>query len=244
MERFGGKYRIESNRLPGWDYSSDGLYFITIVTAGRECVFGHIENDNMILSDFGEIANNEWYKSFEIRQELFPDEFILMPNHLHAIVVLNKNRMDNKANNDYIGNKRANGGHTNDRYTDDRQTDDGRTENDRMDDGRTTRRYGRYVDTHGRAYLPPVKSTNPIPFKRKPKSISSFVAGYKSAVVNQIDDFIDLNKLNVQKYNRNNPLWQSNYHDHIIRDNASYQRIKNYIINNPIRWTDDKLYYN
>jgi hypothetical protein len=44
----------------------------------------------MVLSGFGEIVNTEWNKSFEIRTELFCDEFVMMPNHLHAIVVINK----------------------------------------------------------------------------------------------------------------------------------------------------------
>ena len=42
----------------------------------------------MILSDFGSIVHDEWLKSFEIRQELYLDEYVIMPNYLHAIVVL------------------------------------------------------------------------------------------------------------------------------------------------------------
>jgi REP element-mobilizing transposase RayT len=211
MEKFRGKYRIESNRLRGWNYSSNGLYFITIVTAGREGVFGHIKNDKMILYDFGKIAHDEWHTSFEIRQELFLDEFILMPNHLHAIVVLNNDFGDDKMN--IMDNERSNGENA-----------------------------GRIVETHGRASLQYANHANTPTFQRKPKSISSFVAGYKSAVLNKIDDYIDDNNLNIPKYNRNNPLWQPNYHDHIIRDDVSYQRIKNYIINNPKQWKDDKFY--
>jgi putative transposase len=77
--------------------------------------------------------------------------------------------------------------------------------------------------------------------ERKPKSISSFIAGYKSAVVCHIDNFIDDNKLNINKFNRKNPLWQSNYYDHIIRNEISYHNIKNYIKKNPINWDNDKI---
>nr|NQU90570.1 hypothetical protein [Bacteroidota bacterium] len=88
MLKFNNKYRIESNRMPGWDYSRNGYYFITPVIQNMICILGEIENEEMILSDFGKIAYDEWYKSFEIRQELFLDEFIIMPNHLHAIIII------------------------------------------------------------------------------------------------------------------------------------------------------------
>ncbi len=85
MERFQNKYRIQSHRMPKWDYSGNGIYFITLVTQNRECKLGQINNGNIILSDFGKIINDEWLKSFEIRDELYLDEYIIMPNHLHAI---------------------------------------------------------------------------------------------------------------------------------------------------------------
>ena len=92
MVKFKGKYRIESNRLKGWDYSSEAMYFITIVTQNRECNLGKIVNGKMILSDFGKIIKTEWLESFDIRHELFLDEYVIMPNHLHAIVII-KNRI-------------------------------------------------------------------------------------------------------------------------------------------------------
>ena len=92
MEKFKNKYRVQSHRLYGWDYSHDGYYFITIVTQNRECNLGQIVETGghayLQLSAFGKIVETEWNKSFEIRNELFPDEFIIMPNHLHAIVIL------------------------------------------------------------------------------------------------------------------------------------------------------------
>lgn len=105
-----------------------------------------------------------------------------------------------------------------------------------------------HVDTHGRVYLPlnsieselsSIKRNPPI---RLPKSISSFIAGFKSAVNTKIDDFIDEQHLTIPKYNRNNHFFQPNYHDHIIRNNAEYQNISNYIINNPMNWNNDKFY--
>jgi len=88
MERFQNKYRIQSHRKPQWDYSGNGIYFITLVTQNRECHLGQIVADThgrayLQQSDFGKIVNEEWLKSFEIRDELFLDEYIIMPNHLH-----------------------------------------------------------------------------------------------------------------------------------------------------------------
>lgn len=97
---------------------------------------------------------------FDVRNELHLDEYIIMPNHLHAIVIL-----DN--------------------------TD------------------GLHVETHDRL----------------PKSISSFIAGFKSVVNSKIDDYIDENHLDIQKYNRDNHFFQSNYHDHVIRNCSELLRI-------------------
>jgi hypothetical protein len=88
MPLFNGKYRTESTRTPGWDYSRNGYYFITPVVLDFHCNFGIIKNGEMILSEMGKIVDSEWYKSFEIRHELFLDEYILMPNHLHAIRII------------------------------------------------------------------------------------------------------------------------------------------------------------
>jgi hypothetical protein len=77
-----------SIRLPGYDYASEGSYFITLVTHDRECLFGRIVNDEMVLSPLGEIVRDEWFRTAAIREnvELFDDEFVIMPNHVHGII--------------------------------------------------------------------------------------------------------------------------------------------------------------
>lgn len=93
-KKFRNKYRIQSHRMPGWDYAGNGLYFITLVTQNRECHLGEIiavdGHKFMNLSGFGHIVHSEWKKSFNIRNELTVDEYIIMPNHLHAIVAMEK----------------------------------------------------------------------------------------------------------------------------------------------------------
>ncbi len=103
MDKYKNKYRIQSHRKPNWDYSSNALYFLTIVTQNRECNLCEIVNNEIILFDFGKIVEDEWFKSFEIRNELILHQFILMPNHMHAIVeIYNENRGYISTTNDII----------------------------------------------------------------------------------------------------------------------------------------------
>lgn len=89
-EKFQNKYRIASARLQNWDYGWNAAYFVTICTHGREHYFGDIVDGEMQLSEIGQIANKYWN---EIPQH-FPfielGVFVVMPNHAHGIVVINK----------------------------------------------------------------------------------------------------------------------------------------------------------
>ena len=75
-------------RLQGYDYTSPGAYFVTLVTHQREQVFGSVIEGQMRLNQFGEIVAGEWMKTAQIRPMvvLHPDEFVIMPNHLHGII--------------------------------------------------------------------------------------------------------------------------------------------------------------
>lgn len=225
LEKFQNKYRVPSNRLRGWNYAENGHYFITIVTHKRTQLFGRIVDGRMIMNDMGQIVHDEFFKSFVIRNELYLGEFVLMPNHLHAIVILDKNKCEiqdanvlHDANDMTCGNDGMNG------------TNDGRTTND----GCTTAN----VETHVRASL---RSTLLTQLQRQPQSISSFIAGFKSSTIKRIDDWIDAHGSTMSKYNKNNPLWQANYHDHIIRNEMEYRNVADYILCNPRNWNDDSL---
>jgi REP element-mobilizing transposase RayT len=242
MEKYQNKYRIQSHRKPNWDYSAEAMYFLTIVTQHRECILGTIVNHEMVLSDFGKIVEMEWFKSFEIRDELLLHTFVTMPNHLHGIVEIREkwDRMD--------------GG-----------TDGGTTDVIAavVDSTATAEAHGR-VSLPMNSIIPPDSiipinpndqiSTNPTdsidtdllsikrnPPIRLPKSISSFMAGFKSAVNTKIDDYIDEHQLNIPKYNKKNHFFQPNYHDHIIRNDREYGIIERYIVNNPMNWGKDKI---
>jgi len=86
MDKFMDKYRISSARAKWWNYNAIGIYFITICTSGHDYYFGQIMNKQMVLSDIGLLVHTEWEKSFIIRKELKCDTFVIMPNHIHAIL--------------------------------------------------------------------------------------------------------------------------------------------------------------
>jgi len=186
MYKFKNKYRIPSARAPFWDYATEGAYYITMCTFHRKPIFGCIINNRVFLSPLGEIVQHEWNRSFEIRKELFCDTFVIMPNHLHAIL-----RIDHPAE--------------------------------------THGREKSVVETHGRASL---HHYNYGIAYRPCKSISSFVAGFKSSVTRKINAF---------RQTPFEPVWQSRFHDHIIRDEEEYDRIQLYIVNNPANWNIDEF---
>ena len=194
MTKFQNKYRNESTRAQWWDYANVGAYFITICTAGREWLFGEILNNEMHLSPIGEMVYQEWNVSFDMRAELFCNTFVIMPNHIHAIL--------------------------------------------RIENGIVVGTHGIVVGTHGRASrqtpTPPMPTNTGVAY-RSPKSISSFMAGFKSAATKRINEYRNSPKM---------PVWQTRFHDHIIRNDAEYQRIYNYIETNIENWEKDKFLNN
>jgi len=77
-----------SIRVKGYDYSSAGAYFVTLCTRNRQCLFGEIVGGEMCLNAMGKIVAEEWVKTGLIRQENELDAWVVMPNHLHGIVMV------------------------------------------------------------------------------------------------------------------------------------------------------------
>ena len=75
-----------SIRLDGYDYSQEGAYFVTIVTQGRECLLGEIQNSYMSLSRAGEMVSHVWKGLPNRFQNVKVEDFVVMPNHIHGIV--------------------------------------------------------------------------------------------------------------------------------------------------------------
>jgi putative transposase len=125
------KYRIPSARLQSWDYASQGMYFITICTAGMECYFGEIvdipladqrrehrvstgddypDSFKMELSELGKVAETEWLKTLETRPDMNLElaEFVVMPNHFHGIIMVGENSYNGRNAISNISNAEAN----------------------------------------------------------------------------------------------------------------------------------------
>jgi len=79
-----------SIRLKGYEYSQGGAYFVTICTHNRECMFGKIVDGKMCINEWGKIAERCWLEIPEHYPNVSLDEFVIMPNHIHGIIILNE----------------------------------------------------------------------------------------------------------------------------------------------------------
>jgi putative transposase len=259
MALFKNKYRTESNRLKNWDYSSKAIYFITVVTQNRKCIFGDIENKKMILNDKGKIIQTELLKSIQIRDRWLFHNWVIMPNHIHLLIEILDISNENKSTNnvethcstslqgqqsqfpksnystktilpDDTDIELKNLFLSNDAYLSHIKSDKISSNNDDN------------VETHCSASLQNASlqhdaslqdTTKPNMLSRKPNSISSFVAVFKSITTKQVNQ--------VLKNNKSESIWQSNYHDHIVQNYDSFDKIYYYIKNNPKNWDIDSI---
>lgn len=231
-DKFRNKYRISSARLQHWDYGSNAIYFEPICTQNREHYFGEIADGKMNLSETGKMANRFW---FEIPNH-FPfvqlGEFVVMPNHVHGIIIIDK--PTNLGNNDFV----EMGG-------------DGALIDDAGDGAMIDARDGAIVETQNFASLPPNQPPIPPPNPNPPQNPSNpstklqnrgNIFGPQSQ---NLASIIRGYKIGVTKFARNNNIpfaWQPRFHDHIIRNHESFVRISDYIFNNPENWREDKFY--
>lgn len=217
----------KSIRLKGYDYSREGMYFITICTYDREYRFGNIVYDDvgvenfqplqpqiMQLNDAGKIANECWLQIPMHFPNVILHEFIVMPNHVHGIIELVEPTVVDIEN---IG------------------VDNVGVDNVGVDN----------VGVENFQPLPSKKST--IPQRNEfqkiiPHSIGSIIRGYKIGVTKWFRN--NIASVGVENFQplipvSSKPIWQRNYYEHIIRNDQSYQTISNYIINNPSKWKED-----
>jgi REP element-mobilizing transposase RayT len=206
------KHHRRSIRLKGYDYAQAGAYFITICCQHRQCRFGNIENDQMILNEYGQIAYDEWIALPQRFANCTLDVFQIMPNHMHGIIVLT----------DTVG-----AGFT---PALDAGVNPDHTHTPTQNDGDEKTGQPRFLGQPQGLPLP----TQPL--VEQPSTIGDIVGTYKSLVFNQcLDIYKSINQFMGK-------LWQRNYHEHIIRNEESYMNISNYIIHNPENWKGDKFY--
>lgn len=232
MTLYKDKFKVDSNRLKNWDYSSAAVYFITIVTKNRECLFGFIEEDKMILNENGQIVENELLKSIKIRKNWFFHNWIVMPNHVHLLIEIMEPQIGEIKSVDIqcADNESSVETHcsASPPYTSTHCASAFVKSTSALDANNE-----KYVaETHCNASLRNNhvnKNENKSGFQlsRKPNSISSFVAVFKSITTKQINGSVS--------------IWQSNYHDHIVRNYKRFETIYNYIKANPRSWETDSM---
>ena len=88
MTKYKHQYRIETTRLKTWDYSSSGWYFVTICIKDHYPILGKIIDGKMHLSRAGTIVAEEWVRTGTLRSDLSLDQWVVMPNHMHGILVI------------------------------------------------------------------------------------------------------------------------------------------------------------
>lgn len=162
------RHHRHSLRLQGYDYAQAGAYFVTICTEGRRALFGEIGDGAMRLNDLGKTVAECWESLPRRYAHVELDEYVVLPNHLHGIIVLG-----------------------------------------RGDEGGS-----RTAPTGGA--------------KRKP--LGRLIGAFKTESAHRINDL---------RSTPGAPLWQRNYFEHVIRDDVSLSRIRQYIVGNPTRWDLD-----
>ena len=211
-----GYLNRKSIRLKGYDYSQAGLYFITICCDGGICRFGNIENDEMILNEYGKITYDEWGKLTERFHNFELDVFQIMPNHIHGIIALN----------DIVG-----AGFT--PAQNDSQT--------HIMAGETDETMAGAVVRAGASWAAAFRAgASPAP------TVAGIVGAYKSLVAKGCLEIYKSNHvmagLAPDQIPMSGKLWQRNYYEHIIRNEQSYQNISDYVMTNPAKWQEDKFH--
>jgi REP element-mobilizing transposase RayT len=212
------KHHRRSIRLKGYDYSQAGLYFITICCQNRECLFGEIANGEMIMNEYGTVAYNEWLKTQEIRNNVELGEFIIMPNHFHAIIrllgrgELHSPEMKNELHSSEMKNELHSPEMKNELHSSEMKNELHSPEMKNV------------------LHSPENRGVFDTPLRSPSQTIGAIVRGYKSSVTKQLG-LLGFNK----------KLWQRNYYEHIIRNEQSYIKISEYIVNNPANWNNDSL---
>jgi len=224
------KHHRRSIRLKGYNYSQAGLYFITLCTQNRSFLFGKIKNREMILNDAGRMVENEWLKLPERFKNIALHEYIVMPNHFHAILeivgatlVVAPNDVapnDDVAPNNWVFKTKLNSTGRNGQPQGIAPTN-------------TPTNTPTSISTNTPIYI----STNTPTLSATDKRVGDMVGAFES--ITTVEYIRGVKNNNWPPFDKK--IWQRNYYEHIIRTEQSYLNISKYIENNPANWSDDSL---
>ncbi len=213
-DKFKNKFRIPSARAGWWDYGWAGAYFITICAANRNHYFGEIENGIMRLSQVGVLADVFWHEIKNHAHYVDLGTFVVMPNHIHGILILTQDAHGTGVAGDEI---------------------DLTLINEEAEAGVETRHALSLHSKLQQQSPPPTIQSDITPAQKRFRNqgrntVSAILGSYKSAVTKHA------NRLGFESG------WQRRFHDHIIRNDDEYQLINDYIETNPQNWEKDKFY--
>jgi len=200
-----------SIRLKGYDYTQPGGYYVTICTFRKRCVLGQVVGEEVRLDPPGRIVEECWRAIPDHFPRVVLDEFVVMPNHLHGILILS-NEDGTNVPRDIVAHRDTALPHPGPQV------------------GITSGSAEADPDS-GTLWRPPTADPRREAFGRPVRgSVPTIVRSLKSAVTKRV------NKL---QQRQGTAFWQDNYHEHVVRDRDDLDRIREYIILNPLRWADD-----
>ncbi|MDD5026647.1 MAG: hypothetical protein PHH13_04735 [Candidatus Peribacteraceae bacterium] len=190
MTLFKETYRIESPRWRGKNYTDNGMYFVTICTHENMRVFGETHHGMICLSKAGSVIAEEWQQTEHLRYYVTLDRWIIMPNHIHAIISI---------------------------------------QHDEHIDMNVSMMRVAYMKRMG---ILPVETR-----RRRVSMHTHWKSHSLGAIVNQ---FKTTCTKRIRVLGQRNFAWQSGFYDHVIRNEESLLRIRDYIHRNPERWEQGK----
>jgi REP element-mobilizing transposase RayT len=208
--------RRRSMRIQGWDYSQEGVYFITICTQDKEYLFGEIVADLMHLNASGEMVLQTWEELPERFPMMEMDARVVMPNHFHGIVVIRRGEPCVRPERPEFGF--------------------------RPEPGVRSSLENPPNMVHFDQVEPSDQGEHKVrPYKKWPQgtgggSIGRIVQAFKSLTTRRYIRGIRESGWRPFKIK----LWQRNYYERIIRDEEEWGRISEYIAANPINWALDR----
>ncbi len=211
MRRNSRKSSRRSIRLPGYDYSQTGAYFVTICTKDRECLFGDIVNRKMVLNNAGRMADVVWNELPKFYPRVSTDGFQIMPNHIHGIIVITRS--------DVVPSVGAG---------------PCACPVDAQSRANVQPREGRQPKGDGQP-----QGVAPTAVKSRVErglSLPDIVHRFKTMTTKRYADGVKQHGWPSFP----GKLWQRNYYEHIIRDENDMTRIREYINNNPSQWDTDR----
>lgn len=202
-----------SMRWAGFDYAQNAAYFVTMCVHHRRCAFGRVVEGAARLHSYGEIARDQWLRTGDVRPDVVLDEFVVMPNHFHAILILSRWGLARQ---------------TLDPTSNSHDSDSPMGLDSPLDSDEGSR-----SDETGLARQTP---TGAMFAKPVAGSLGTILGAFKSAVTRDINRHREARDLSPVV------VWQRNYHDRVIRSERELRDTQRYIIENPKCWPDDELH--